>query len=75
MLRKSFSPLASLNSFNNPEITSLLLTVNRLKTFKEWPFDNISSAKCTSIEVNTYCFLFFFHCYFTASHSRILHDK
>ncbi|CEF65038.1 Baculoviral inhibition of apoptosis protein repeat domain-containing protein [Strongyloides ratti] len=51
MIRKSFSPLAYLDSFNDPEITSLLLTVNRLKTFKEWPFDNISSAKCTSIEL------------------------
>uniref|UniRef100_A0A0N5B9H2 Baculoviral IAP repeat-containing protein 5 n=1 Tax=Strongyloides papillosus TaxID=174720 RepID=A0A0N5B9H2_STREA len=51
MLGKHFSNLASLRSFTDPEVSDLLLTVNRLKTFKGWPFDTVKGAKCNSLEL------------------------
>uniref|UniRef100_A0A0K0EI85 Baculoviral IAP repeat-containing protein 2 n=1 Tax=Strongyloides stercoralis TaxID=6248 RepID=A0A0K0EI85_STRER len=51
MTMKSFADLANLTSFTNHEVTDLLLTINRLKTFKSWPFDNVKNAKCTSYEL------------------------
>uniref|UniRef100_A0A0K0G0P1 Baculoviral IAP repeat-containing protein 6 (inferred by orthology to a human protein) n=1 Tax=Strongyloides venezuelensis TaxID=75913 RepID=A0A0K0G0P1_STRVS len=51
MLGKPLSNLADLRSFTDPEVTDLLLTVNRLRTFKGWPFDNANGSKCTSLEL------------------------
>uniref|UniRef100_A0A0K0E8C1 Baculoviral IAP repeat-containing protein 2 n=1 Tax=Strongyloides stercoralis TaxID=6248 RepID=A0A0K0E8C1_STRER len=46
-----FDFLPYLKSFRNSDITDLLLTVNRLKTFTNWPFDDIDGAECTSLEL------------------------
>uniref|UniRef100_A0A0N5C7Q9 Baculoviral IAP repeat-containing protein 5 n=1 Tax=Strongyloides papillosus TaxID=174720 RepID=A0A0N5C7Q9_STREA len=51
MLGRPLSSLANLRSFTDPEVTDLLLTVNRLKTFRGWPFDNANGSKCTSFEL------------------------
>uniref|UniRef100_A0A0N5BNW5 Baculoviral IAP repeat-containing protein 2 n=1 Tax=Strongyloides papillosus TaxID=174720 RepID=A0A0N5BNW5_STREA len=51
MPEEHFSNLANLRSFTDPEVTNLLLTVNRLKTFNGWPFDTVKGAKCTSFEL------------------------
>uniref|UniRef100_A0A0K0F1W6 Baculoviral IAP repeat-containing protein 2 n=1 Tax=Strongyloides venezuelensis TaxID=75913 RepID=A0A0K0F1W6_STRVS len=51
MSRNHFSDIVNLTSFTDPNVTDLLLTKNRLKTFKEWPFDDLKGSRCTSLEL------------------------